>query len=198
VLTKLGFALPGAAVVKGIEVKAALEGGLFFIWRVQPVRAGALVGFSGNLGAGSTGGPADLWGTAWTGAQINEVGFGVAIWVEDLSAKGALYLLRSPVVTVYWAFAGVSYQEDAVLYSERLAQARFDGSWREDTTTTAYAPISEATGDLFRLPPSGLEGRAAELFVKNSQGLLVPAAGDPGKDKLQAQVFYRPCYLGRI
>ena len=47
------------------------------------------------------------------------------------------------------------------------------------------------------MPPSGLEGRAVELLVKNSRGTLETLRADSAIDKIKAQVFYRPCYLER-
>lgn len=89
---------------------------------------------------------------------------------------------------------------DAVLYANQVCEARFDGSYRENEEGSgieeSFVRVSEETGDLARLPPSGLEGVPIELFVKNSRGNLDEP--DSAIDVIGATVFYRPCYIGRI
>ncbi len=87
---------------------------------------------------------------------------------------------------------------DAVLYANRKAEVRFDGVMREDTASGAYVGVSQVLGDLPRIPPSGLENRVVELFVKNSRGQLDATHADSGKDAIAAKILYAPTYLGRI
>lgn len=205
---KFGFAIPSAATVLGIAVSAASGGqgsnfGLFDY--VQLVKAGVLAGSSiEGPDNPSGGGPSDLWGTTWTPAQINATNFGVAFWVLKEGSPATVWINAGVVVTVYYSLNLTSLPVDAVLYADRQTAVTWQGAFREDTTSTAYARISEETGDLCRLPPSGLEGRPVQLFVKNSRGLLASPstneAGEPdsGIDTIKAVVSYRPCYISRI
>lgn len=85
-----GFAIPSNATINGIQVVAqvaASVAGNISDDIVQLTRAGILVGSNhqnGNLwgtviGPQTYGSSLDLWGTTWTPADINNVGFGVAI-----------------------------------------------------------------------------------------------------------------------
>jgi hypothetical protein len=212
--TKFGFGpLPAGAVIQGIEL-------IFPFWRSQKrckltlgmLKAGAAAGttkseiLGGGISewnpaveaaAGFLGGPSDLWGTTWTAAQIEAAGFGFYLYVSETSGGTTTYKSGPFKIKVYYSVGASAISEDAVLYSERNAEVRSEGSYREDTTTPAYASVSEQTGDLPRLPPSGLEKRKVELFVKNSRGLLNGAA-DPGIDNVEVKVHYRPCYIGRV
>ena len=83
---------------------------------------------------------------------------------------------------------------DAVLYPNRSAQLRSDGAIRQDTGGTSYASVDTAYGAIPRLPPSGLENRKVELYVKASRGNF-DQDPDFGIDDVSAQVFYRPAWL---
>jgi hypothetical protein len=199
----MGFAVSSEGTIKGIEVVLGeVQKSSTPELVVSMLKAGATAGTTKNLPGGSSafgtfifGGPSDLWGTTWTPAQINAANFGIAAWITGFSTQ--LQLVGTVTIRVYYSIGGGSVLEDAVLYSERLSQVSYDGAYREDTATGAYVRVSEETGELFRLPTSGLEGRAVELLVKNSRGLLGQTP-DVGIDKIKAQVFYRPCFLGRI
>lgn len=82
---------------------------------------------------------------------------------------------------------------DAVLYASRSAQLTTDGIFRQDTSGTAYGPVTPI-GDLPRLPVSGLENRKVELYLKDTRGDL-DQLPDSGIDDMSARVFYRPCWL---
>lgn len=214
-LTGFGFAIPSGAEIKGIEV----EPNMLVVGQPERFARAALILFKAGAQAGSLhsqtaegaftltskGGSTDLWGTTWTPAQINASNFGVGLMAESTTAAETILKVSCPVtVRVYYSIGASSVTQDAVLFSERKTEVRTEGSFREDVTTTAYANVSEETGDLPRLPPSGLEGRAVQLFVKNSRALIANAATneageqDTGIDKIQAQIIYRPSYLGRI
>lgn len=202
---KFGFAIPSGATILGIAVSATggAQGNNGVVWpHVQLVKAGALAGTSIEARAG--GGSSDLWGTTWTPSQINATNFGVAFWVEKGGSPMTTWINAGIMVTVYYSLSLTSLPVDAVLYDDRQTAVTWQGAFREDTTSTAYARVSEETGDLCRLPPSGLEERPVQLFVKNSRGLLASPstneAGEPdsGIDAIEAVVSYRPCYVGRI
>lgn len=82
---------------------------------------------------------------------------------------------------------------DAVLFGSAAAQLTTEGVFRQDTSATAYGPLAADT-ELIRLPPSGLEGRPVEIFLKNSRGDFreIP---DSATEPLTARVFYSPSWL---
>jgi hypothetical protein len=83
---------------------------------------------------------------------------------------------------------------DAVLHANQSAELRWDGMFREDSGGTAYGPVSHVVGDLPRIPPSGLEGRTVEVFLKWTRGDF-DQLPDSGIDAGSAQVTYNPSYL---
>ena len=82
---------------------------------------------------------------------------------------------------------------DAVLYPGQSAELRTEGMYRESADGAAYSSVA-STGDLPRLPVSGLEGRKVELFIKGSRGDF-DQLPDSGIDDISARVTYRPCWL---
>jgi hypothetical protein len=209
---KAGFSIPAGATIKGIEIAFSagqVAGTAFGFMQLTGglLKAGAVSGTTKSLIAGAGeplvwGGPSDLWGTTWTPAQINAATFGSYAYFTNTGAQAHEGKYSLQTIRVYYSFSASAVAEDAVIYSGRTAQVTSEGSYR--TATTSYACVSEETGDLPRLPPSGIENRPCQLFVKNSRGLL-PEPGaltageaDSGIDKIQAQIFYRPCYIGRI
>jgi hypothetical protein len=205
-LTGFGFALPEGAVVVGIKAVFNSVSGTRLSYAsevVQMYKAAALAGTAKTAwwpdvsgGALVVGGSSDLWGTTWTPAQINAAGFGIGLKIVNHSGEPVTAAVIVVEVTVYYAFSASAVTQDAVLYADRETQLRTDGAFRESPATPSYAPVTECLGDLPRLPPSGLEGRLVELFVKNSRGEINDL--DEGRDSIAAKVFYRPCYLGRI
>jgi hypothetical protein len=205
-LLAAGFAIPEGATIRGIEVSTPYfrENGCATL--AQLYKAGALAGvdrgLNGGLSGAHAGGPSDLWNTTWTPAQVNAANFGVGFNAESEGA-GETEIGGPVTITIYYTFAGSAVLADSVLFASRASELRFDGAYREDLTTASYVRMSEETGDLPRLPPSGMENRVCQLLVKQSRGLLPapggqPVEADPAIDKIQAQIFYRPCYLGRI
>jgi hypothetical protein len=68
--------------------------------------------------------------------------------------------------------------------------ARWDGVTR-NLSGSVYGPVPLILGDLPRIPPSGMEGRAVQLFVK-PWGASVDAA-----NTFDVSVSYRPCFSFR-
>lgn len=88
---------------------------------------------------------------------------------------------------------------DAAVYANSVTEIRTDGVVRQDPNA-AYGPVSIVQGDLPRLPASGVEGRAVELFLRPTRDSLTDARGsfgDAALDTFTVQVKYRPCWLSR-
>lgn len=97
-VTGFGFAIPANATIAGIVVKAYVAGtGSIYDFHSFLVKAGVLVGtnhaahshWGAIIAPQSYGGAADLWGTTWTPADINNAGFGALISpAADFGAPG--------------------------------------------------------------------------------------------------------------
>jgi hypothetical protein len=83
---------------------------------------------------------------------------------------------------------------DAVAYAGQSVQLGTDGNFREDAAGAAYGPVSIDSGDLLRIPPSGIEGRTVEFMVKPSRGDF-DQLPDSAIDDLSVQAWYRPSWL---
>lgn len=90
-------------------------------------------------------------------------------------------------------FASWAPTADAAMYASRSAQLTTDGVFRQDTSGTAYGPVNHI-GPYPRIPPSGLESRKVEIYLKGSRGDFdqIP---DTGIDDISARPFYRPSWL---
>lgn len=76
------------------------------------------------------------------------------------------------------------------------AELATDGMFTQTTGGPAYRPIDVVTGDLPRIPPSGMEGRPVELLIKPTQG-QVNVNPDAGINTFTVQGFYRPVWAFR-
>ena len=83
---------------------------------------------------------------------------------------------------------------DAAIFASQSAELSTQGLYREDSSGSAYGPISDVTGDLPRLPPAGMDGRTSEVLVKASRGDL-DASPDSAIDDISARAYYRPSWL---
>lgn len=208
--TGFGFSVSSAATIVGIVATA-------YRWatsqpavdlEVKLVKAGSIQAGGGQdrssgaswptvpSGGVQYGGAADLWGNTWTPANINNSGFGVVLraslysgycvaWVDYIS------------VTVYYTFgSGFAIAQDAVIYADQNVHLRHDGMWREAPSGTVYGTVSQVVGDLTRLPPSGLENRPCQIFIKPSRGDLNSLA-DSGLDGFTVQPQYNPTFIFR-
>lgn len=91
--TDFGFSIPVGAVVNGITVavERTSSAGTIFDHSVKIVQTGTVSGTEHAAGGFwptvdtivTYGGSSDLWGLAWTPADINDSGFGVAISADD-------------------------------------------------------------------------------------------------------------------
>lgn len=203
--TSFGFAVSTSATIRGIAVTVTrlANGGFIRDESVRLVKAGTIQttdrAISANWPAAWTdqtyGGATDLWGGAWTPSDINNAGFGAALAANVVDPAQARVDLIS--ITVYYTLAGgLTVAQDAVIYASKTAELRTEGMFRSDSGGTIYAPVSQVTGDLPRIPPSGLESRPIQVFVKPSRGDLDSLA-DGGLDGLSVVPKVRPSYLFR-
>jgi hypothetical protein len=209
--TGLGFSIPSGATIHGIEAtvrRNAARASAVIDNRVRLVKAGTVqtpdhsspnpwpAGGPGAPVATTYGASNDLWGAAWTPADINDPGFGIAIAATWFAGTAVTAYVDSITLVIYFTLSsGFTIAQDAVVYANHAAEIRSEAMERTQDGTV-YGPISQVVGDLPRMVPSGVEGRAVELFVKPSRGDLDTLA-DSGLDGFSVQVIYRPCYLAR-
>jgi len=107
--TAFGFTIPSPAVIRGIEVdiERRSTGGTVFDSSVRIVK-GTVISGSEHAAVGmwpmmdtvqTYGSNTDLWGEAWTAADINAAGFGVAISADDNVDTAAVDAIS---ITVYY------------------------------------------------------------------------------------------------
>lgn len=207
--TAFGLAIPSGATILGIQLaiphlvsafSSAQDSGVYLL------KAGSVVGSNHSVGASLVGNSTlvygsstDLWGTTWSPADINNSGFGFALSVTATlsGAHPEVEIFSDIVMTVYYRLAsGFVISTDAVVYASKSMEIRWDEPVRTDPTGTVYGRVSNVLGDLARIPPSGTENRAAQVFVKPTRGDLNTFT-DAGLDSFTVQVKYRPCYLSR-
>lgn len=210
-LTGYGFTIPNAATIAGISVTVTRSSRFGHITdaNLRLVKAGTVqttdrADTATPWPAGSNvdrtyGGSTDLWGSAWTPSDINNSGFGVVL--SAAVVPGGSWNDNAAVdcitITVAYATTGGFVQvQDAVVYANQAAEARSEGAYRKTSTGASWGVVALELGDLTRIPPSGMENRAAQLLVKPSRGDLASIA-DAGLDAFTAQVIYRPCWLSR-
>ena len=200
-----GFAIPSGATIKGIQVSITKHNQDQHTYdnAVRLVRAGSVGATDRSLtsawpstwAATTYGGPTDLWGDTWTYTDINNAGFGAAISAKGPATGSYLSSIDRIDITVYYTLAsGFTVAPDAVIAASKLAELRTDGMFRQGAAGTIYAPVSQIVGDLPRIPPSGLESRPVQIFLKASRGEF-DNEPDSGIDDISAHIVYRPSYL---
>lgn len=203
--TNFSLAVPSGATIIGIQLgvtRFAGPGPVAQDAAIKLVKAGTIQATNRSLSgawssAGYTvatyGGPTDLWGTTWTPTDINNSGFGAV--VSALSLSNGTIAVRLVQITVFFTLAsGFTVAPDAVLAASGTAELRTDGMYRQGAGGTIYAPISNVIGDLPRIPPSGIEARTVQVFLKQSRGNLATEA-DSAIDDMSGKLIYRPSYL---
>ena len=94
----------------------------------------------------------------------------------------------------FWQqFLAIELIPDAVIFADSNLVLSTQGMYKEQTT---YSPVANVIGDLPRIPPSGLENRPVQLFLRPSQGDL-DQAQDTALSSFSVQVNYRPSWLFR-
>ena len=204
--TTFGFSIPSGATIVGIQlaVSHTSVGGSSSSAQdasIRLVKAGTIQTTNRSAGlqwpfsslvytVDTYGGPTDLWGGTWTPSDINNSGFGAVI--SAISVHTGTAAVNGVNMTIYYTLAsGFTVAPDAVLAASRTIELRTDGMYRQGAGGTIFAPVSQVTGDLPRIPPSGLESRTVQVFLKASRGEFDNEA-DTGIDDLSAQIIYRP------
>lgn len=205
-LTGYGFAVPSGVTITGIQAQYYVTngpGGGSWTPTAKLAKAGVVTGTATLVNIDTyafgrlftLGGPTDLWGTTWASTDINNTGFGAAFSVAQSSGGPILQYVDYIAITVYFTLAtGFTVAPDAVIAASKTIELRTDGMYRQGGGGTIYAPVSQVIGDLPRVPPSGLEGRAVQVFLKPSQGDFNGEI-DAGIDDVSARLVYRPSYL---
>ena len=142
----------------------------------------------------SFGGATDLWGGTWLYSDINAAGFGAGFsFVSSLYQQIDVDYINCTVW--YTLAAGFTVAQDTVIKASSTAELRTDAMVR-DGGSGVYGVESNVVGDMPRIPPSGIENRPCELFVKNSRGDLTNGQlADSGLDSISAVVKYKPSFL---
>jgi hypothetical protein len=83
---------------------------------------------------------------------------------------------------------------DAVIFAGQTLQLGTDGAVREDSAGVGSGPVSTVIGDLPRIPPSGLEDRPVEIYLRASPGDFANVP-DNGTPDITAEIRYNPSYL---
>lgn len=161
---------------------------------IPQVAAGAVYTL---LVAVDTGGRYSVWwGLSGQALQLAFRGYHAALADELATGLVGLtdhYLSADESTRIYDNFAVWTPALDAVVFANRAAEIRYDQVLRQAQTGDGYGKLVP-TGDLLRLPPSGLENRPVELFVKTSRGDF-DELPDLADDPATVQLRYRPCWL---
>lgn len=139
-----GFAIPGGAVIDGIMQEWRLdESFVSSDWKedeVRMIKGGTVQGANRGTGANipnsptwvSYGGAADLWGLAWTPADINAANFGGAFSPIDTGGSTSSCLADALRITVWYTTAGGQYLQVGTVIAGFLMPATFACFFRAD------------------------------------------------------------------
>lgn len=194
--TNFGFAIPSATVL-GILLTLHFEGSspLVLDNRIRIVKGGAIKETVDHARSGpwaltrEYGGLGDLWGQAWTAADINSAGFGIAISAES---AGAIQTARVKLISMTVAYAESS-NVNRICIASRSIEFADNGIRRQHPTDDVWGDLVPA-GFLPYAPPSGQGGQPVRALIIPSVGDFAGRA-DAATVKPNAKVFYRPGYL---
>jgi hypothetical protein len=202
--TNFGFAIPSGATIKGVTVSILGKGEAESIAdnRVRIVKGGVIketvdhaqpntpAGWWSHAWVWRTyGGSADLWGQAWTPADINGSTFGVA-----LSVKGGSKSALVDVVEITVAYTETPNTETHICFAGRSMQFADLGVSRQHISEEVWGDVPAPEGVLLKAPAPGQAAQDARLLVVPSVGDLATRA-DAAGIKVAANVTYRPAYL---
>ena len=216
--TNFGFALGGSYQIAGIKVEVkgfqfgGASGGNF---QVQLLQAGIPVGTPKTLsyipaanGFFTVSNQADLWGTAWVPADVNNANFGLAIqtntggttgfgtgtWKIDYVRITVYAFLGSPV-TGYVLISGAadklyvnSTQVDSGYSQNRLAMVPF----RPNNSVRPWMYV----GDSLKMSKVASDGTLYKQGIKEPQ--IVPTLATAGAGPLTGTEFYAYSYRSSV
>ena len=180
--TDYGFGIPASATIDGITVsirRMDSPGNGARDVELYLLKAGAIVGSSRarsanwptSMAVATYGGPADLWGTTWTPADINDAGFGVSLSAYNKHPTNA-------------ATATVDYMQITVTYTSPTTLTVSPGSGTYGGTCNLTATLTETFGGA---PVVGktidftLNGGGVGSATTNGSGIAnIPAASLAG------------------
>jgi hypothetical protein len=146
-------------------------------WKISAANAW----YMANLGVVNI--PLVPWnpGNGWS-ASVSEASGGATWWMD--------YVALVPLESAGWVpNANPGYGNEVQLGTDAIYDV-LGGS-------LPWVLNGGAIGDLPRLPPSGLEARPVQLFVKPLRSDSSYDGSDPGVDAFTVQPYYRPCYMFR-
>lgn len=125
-----------------------------------------------------------------------------ALVLQGLSPSGSVsvsadMLYLQPLDEAAGELEGVDGLDPVAIASGKTL-IRWDSVQRSISGGLVYVPVSAVVGDFPRIPPSGIENRAVQLFLKPSRGDLNDDQDGASSDGFTAVVSYRPCYMHRI
>lgn len=120
--TNFGFAIDAAAVILGITVemeRSAANANRHFDNTLKLMKAGAEVGNNLSAGAaipttkafGTYGDAANLWGTTWTVAEVNNSGFGFSYKIGRTSSQATTTSAYRVRITVTYSLGSIVNRE---------------------------------------------------------------------------------------
>lgn len=154
--TNYGFAIPANATINGITVEimrqssANTAGFSINDVDVNLLKAGVIVGtdkasgsdWPTSMTAATYGGPADLWGTTWTPAQINASNFGVSLSVQNESfVTNRTASVDYMTITVTWSQTAQTIN----VGTPAPASATYGDTFTVAATATSGLPVTVTT-----------------------------------------------------
>ena len=224
--SNFGFTLPSDAKIMGIEV--AVERSSVCVVdpctstvtdsRFRLVKGGTVQSTDRSSTTGwpdvvdvveNYGGPADLWGTTWTPADINAANFGVALSVgRDASGDKIARVDRVTITITYERVPTVSVKNSPVTYSGTAQAAVVEGSiagtisdikYNGSSTVPTNAGTYAVTADFDPTDPSynNLNDEPAGNFVIAKAPLTV-TANDQTRNTAQPDPAFTFTYSGFV
>lgn len=133
--------------------------------------------------------------------SVDPTPFGDARWTGLIKAGGLASGQLIAVDQVYLVpldeGSGIASSPNlGFVYPTLSAEIRTEGAWSVPASGGGHFQVQQLQGDLPRIPPSGLEGRPAELLFRPSTGAVVnPENNDASLSTFTVQVTYRPSYM---
>jgi hypothetical protein len=200
-----GFAIPVGATIRGITLAILRKGttGTEVDNQVRLVKGGVVEAAADRAVKTATwpvsesmwriyGGPSDLWGNAWTVANINATTFGVALSasmgvVGPLKGKAEVDAI---VITVAYTEGS---EENRICFASRSVEFSDSGIRRQHVTDEVWGELV-AEGFLPYAPPSGQSGQPVRVLIVPTVGDF-NTRGDAATVKPAAKLYCRPGYL---